>query len=501
VLLDHLRDFLVQLGEGLAESADPSTCQHRLAAVVHGEQRWDAGWSLAEVVRDYQILRLVIVDYLEETLARPLRHREVEAIGLALDEAITASVLSYVKERDEYLRGLAEQRAAADKQVQEQLREQAEALQEADRRKNEFIAMLAHELRNPLASIYTAIEIQRRKGSSDPELQWSSEVIERQVRHVSRLVDDLLDVSRTIQGKVKLQREAVDVATVVSRALEMARPFVDSRKHELHVTLPSEPAWLEADSDRLAQVLTNLLHNAAKFTKDGGQIWLKAEREDRQLVIKVRDSGIGIPADLLMRIFEPFTQEDRSLDRADGGLGLGLTLVRTLVELHGGNVKAFSGGRGRGSEFEVSLPLMREPPLHRGRAQGQPETRDRGPARRILVVDDNVDAAKTLALLLRIDGHDVSIAHDGPTALAAAFEAPPDVVLLDIGLPGMDGLEVARHLRMDPRLKGSLIVALSGYGQADIAARSEQAVFHAHLTKPLDPVALARLLSSDWQAP
>jgi two-component system CheB/CheR fusion protein len=499
VLLDHLHDFLSGLGRSLIEASDPYTQQHQLPAVFHGEQRWQTGWSLSEVVRDYQILRLVILDYLEEALDRPLRCRETAAIGLALDEAITASVLAYVKERDEHLRRLAEQRAAEDKQIQDRLRDQADALQMADRRKNEFITMLAHELRNPLATIYTALEIQRLKEFSDPDLQRSREVIERQLRQITRLVDDLLDVSRLSLGKLKLQTEPVDLATVVSRAVEMARPYVESRKHELHIGLPPQAIWLEADTARLTQVLTNLLHNAAKYTNDGGQIWLSAERNEERLLIKVRDTGIGISPHLLPHVFDPFTQEEQALDRADGGLGLGLALVRSLVELHGGTVQAFSGGPGLGSEFVVSLPMLNETRPCRD-SRHKPLMGNQSITRRVLVVDDNKDAAKSLALLLRIAGHEVEVTHDGPSALDIALAWMPEVVLLDIGLPGMDGFEVARCLRAEPALKETFVVAISGYGQDDDLQRSKVARFHAHLTKPIDHSALARLLSGTCDA-
>jgi signal transduction histidine kinase/ActR/RegA family two-component response regulator len=495
VLLNDLRDFLHRLGQSLAESEDPYTRAHHRPAVFHGEQRWESGWLLTEVIRDFQILRLVLLDYLEEVLDRPLGYQESLAVGLALDEAITVSVVAYVSEREEHQRRLAEQRAVEDQQIQERLRHQAEALQEANQRKNEFIATLAHELRNPLASIGTALQIQRKKGFPDPELQWSLEVMERQIGQITRLVDDLLDVTRITQGKIKLQREPIDVATVLSRALEMAKPFVESRKHELIVTVPSERCWLEGDPARLVQIVTNLLHNAAKYTKDGGQIWLTVDRENDEVVIKVRDTGIGISADLLPHIFDPFVQAERSLSRSDGGLGLGLTLVRSLVELHGGTVQVQSGGLGHGSEFAVRLPVLTVMPQPVAKPV-EPTTKGSGPIRRILVVDDNQDGAKALAMLLRLQGHDVEIAHDGPDALRAAFNSVPDVVLLDIGLPGMDGLEVARRLRVEPRLRNCLIAAISGYGQDDDRRRSEEAGFDAHLVKPFDLTALERLLST-----
>jgi signal transduction histidine kinase/ActR/RegA family two-component response regulator len=494
VLLDHLRDFLQTLGQSLAESEDPHTFEHRAPAVIHGEQRWETGWSLSEVVRDYQILRLVILDFLEETLDRPLGYREVLAIGLALDEAIAASVVTFVKERDEYLRGLEEERAEEARRVQQRLREQANALREADHRKNEFLAILAHELRNPLSPIRNAVQILEHCGRTQSELQWVREVIDRQVHQMSRMVDDLLDVSRITRGKVKLNKEHVDVSRVVDRAVEMVRPFVDARKHELAVALPAGPIWLEADQTRLTQILVNLLNNAAKYMDEGGKIGVIVDRQGDDVVVRVRDTGIGIPADLLPHVFDPFVQEDRSADRAHGGLGIGLTLVRSLVELHGGRVQAESAGRGHGSEFVLRLPILQDPPSPV--AQERPHVnRANGGGRRILVVDDNVDGANSLSLLLRVLGHQVDTAYDGATALEVARGCAPDVVLLDIGLPRMDGLEVARRLRDELGLARTLLIAMTGYGHDEDRRRSQEAGFNAHLVKPVDLDELRALLA------
>jgi len=494
VLLNHLRDFLMRLGASLAESEDPLTGQHYIPAVIHGEQRWETGWSLTEVVRDYQILRLVILDFLEEALDRPLGYREGLAIGLALDEAITASVVTYVRGRDDYLRQLEEARAEEDRQVRQRLQEQAEALQDADRRKNEFMAMLAHELRNPLAPIRNAVKILELSASPDPQVQWVTEVIDRQVQQMTRLVDDLLDVSRITQGKLKLEKQPVRLAVVVDRAVEMVQSLIAARKHQLTVSLPQEPVSLEADPPRLAQVLANLLMNAAKYTDDGGQIWLTAEAQGDELVITVRDTGMGIPPELLPRVFDPFIQEERSLDRAQGGLGLGLTLVRSLVELHGGRVEASSAGRGQGSQFVLRLPLLKEPaPLES--LNGKPPRRERTAARRILVVDDNIDSASSLAAMLRLLGHEVRTAHDGVAALEIAESCSPEVVLLDIGLPRINGLEVARRLRGALHLEDALLVAMTGYGQDSDRRRSQEAGFDAHLVKPIDLDQLQAMLA------
>ncbi len=332
VLLDHLHDLLTTLGDRLKKVEDPQESQHCLTALRHGEQRWEAGWSLPEVVRDYQILRFVILDFLEERFDRPLKYREVLAIGLALDEAIAASVVMYVNGRDDYRREVEQKRAEEDKRVHGQLKAQTEALQEADRRKNKFLAILGHELRNPLAPIRNSVKILELKHSRDQESRKALEVIERQVQQMTRIVDDLLDISRITQGKIKLQAEPVEVAKLVNRTIEMVRPLLDSRKQQLNLILPPDAIWVEGDPPRLIQVLANLLTNASKFTDENGHIWLILERQNNNAVIKVRDSGIGIPAEWLQYLFVPFEQEERSLDRAGrpwAGAGLGTQFSRS----------------------------------------------------------------------------------------------------------------------------------------------------------------------------
>jgi signal transduction histidine kinase/CheY-like chemotaxis protein len=501
VMLDHLQDLLWTLGRSLAESKEPEAGQHCLPATMHGEQRWEAGWSLPEVVRDFQILRLVILEFLEEMLDRPLESREVLAIGLALDEAISASVVMYVKGREQHLREVEEQRAAENDQAQERLQKQAEALQEADRRKNEFLAVLAHELRNPLAPIRHVIEIMRLQAPADPNLNWARGVIDRQVGQLTHMVDDLLDVSRIARGKIRLQTENTNLGSVVDRAVETVRPVIDARKLQLAVSLPGEPLYLEADPVRLTQVLVNLLSNAAKYTRDGGHIWLTVERAAGEVVIKLRDTGMGIAAELLPFIFEPFVQEERALEGGHGGLGIGLSVVRSLVDLHGGRVVALSDGPGQGSEFRVYLPLAKGT-----LSEGRPELEHAGilpqsPRRRILVVDDNVDSAESLARLLEVAGHEVRTAYDGAAALSSARAQAPEVVLLDLDLPGMDGFEVARRLRQEPALNGTLLIALTGYGQEEDKRRSQAAGLNAHLLKPVDLPALQGLLAQSLPAP
>jgi PAS domain S-box-containing protein len=377
--------------------------------------------------------------------------------------------------------------------ITEQRRAQ-EALNQAARRKDEFLAMLGHELRNPLAPIRTAVEILRMAKPDGPEYRLAREVIERQVRHMARLVDDLLDVSRISRGKIRLEKRRVALAVVLASAVEAARPRIDARGHELTMCLPPEAVWLEADAVRLAQVFANLLNNAAKYTEEGGRIRLTAERDGADVVVRVRDSGIGITPEMLPRVFELFTQADRALGRSEGGLGVGLALVRNLVEMHGGSVKAHSEGAGKGSEFVVRLPVLR---LTNTEGGGQCVAREgaTGPPRRVLVVDDNLDAAETLAELLALSGHDVRTAHDGPAALEAAGRFRPEVVLLDIGLPGMDGCEVARRLRGQEGATRALLAALTGYGQEEDRLRSREAGFDTHLVKPVDPKALFALIA------
>jgi CheY-like chemotaxis protein len=370
-----------------------------------------------------------------------------------------------------------------------------EALRDADRRKDEFLAMLAHELRNPLAPIRNALGVLAMR-FTDPDLDKVRGMMERQVEHLVRMVDDLLDVSRIMRGRIELRHEPVELATIIARAVETARPAIDARGHELTVALPSERVWVGGDLVRLAQIFANLLGNAAKYTERAGTISLSAECEKGHVAISVRDTGIGIAPELLPRIFDLFVQGDRSVARSQGGLGIGLTLVRRLVELHGGTIRAASAGPGRGSEFVVRLPVCGEAlPLKDSPDNGATQKNSQHRGQRVLVVDDNVDAAESLAMVLRLSGHEVRTAYDGPAALAEARAVTPDVVLLDIGLPGMDGFDVARQIREDQGLSHLRIVAVTGYGQDEDRRRTQEAGFDFHLTKPVDPTQLDRLLS------
>ena len=370
------------------------------------------------------------------------------------------------------------------------------ALKESDRRKDEFLAILAHELRNPLAPIRNAVQVLRAKGPPTPELDWARAVIERQAEQMTRLVDDLLDVSRITTGRIELRKQPVDLIELVKTALEASRPIIEKAGHELKILIPPEPIPLDADPTRVAQILMNLLNNAAKYTPPGGRIELAARVERDFVEIRVRDNGIGIPAEMLPRVFEMFTQVDRSLERSQGGLGIGLTLVRRLVELHGGSVEARSDGPGTGSEFLVRLPVAQACP---GAAPPQAISQSLHPARpevrRILVVDDNRDAADSLAMLLRIVGHEAHTAHDGLEAVEAAAAIAPDVVLMDIGLPQLNGYEAARRIRGQLGGARMTLIALTGWGQEADRRHSKEAGFDYHLTKPVEFDVLQRLLA------
>jgi CheY-like chemotaxis protein/two-component sensor histidine kinase len=351
-----------------------------------------------------------------------------------------------------------------------------EALREADRKKDEFLATLAHELRNPLAPLRNAVQILKMPSVDAATVERSRDMMDRQVQHLVRLVDDLLDVSRVMRGKIELRKERIELVSVVARAIETVQPLIEAQAHDLTVRLPDDSLPLEADAVRLAQVVGNLLTNAAKYTEPNGWIWLTAEREGGGVVLRVRDTGIGIAPDMLPRIFELFVQVDHASTKAQGGLGIGLTLVKNLVAMHNGTVEARSKGLGKGSEFIVRLPLSAQ-------ALDQDAGRETGPqaheppspsGQRLLVVDDNQDAADSLAMLLRLQGHEVRVAHSGSAALDITKGYTPDVVFLDIGMPGMDGYEVARRLRQQPGWEKVVLAALTGWGQQEDRRRSAE---------------------------
>jgi len=381
------------------------------------------------------------------------------------------------------------ERQAADRS----LREQAERLAESDRAKDEFLATLSHELRNPLAPLRNAVELLRRTREGDMRFESVHLMMERQIDHLVRLVDELLEVSRISRGPFSLRKEQVELAAVVRSATETSEPLIRAGGHAFVLELPEEPLWLEGDLVRMAQILANLLNNAAKYTDRGGEIAVLARREGESAVIRVRDNGAGIAPEALPRMFEMFSRGDRSSGRDQGGLGIGLALSRRLAEMHGGAIDARSEGPGKGSEFSVRIPLAAD-------QQPRPAAEDRAaaslPQKRILVVDDNRDAADSLSLILKFLGSDVRVARDGPQALEEFHAYDPAVVLLDIGMPGMDGYEVARRIRSSFPERRPTLVALTGWGQDADRRRAREAGFDHHLIKPAEIGALQLLLTS-----
>jgi len=369
-------------------------------------------------------------------------------------------------------------------------------IQDEDHRKNEFLAMLAHELRNPLAPISNAVHILRVSEGDSAKLAWARELISRQLAQLVRLVDDLLDVSRITRGKIELKIDSIDVAQVTAAALETSKPNIDAHGHTLSLQLPSEPLHLEGDFARVAQVLSNLVNNAAKYTPKGGRISLSAAREGDQVVFRIRDSGVGIPPEFLGSIFDAFTQVDRTLARSHGGLGIGLTLVRRLVEMQNGTVAVRSEGRNRGSEFTVRLPASTGVVTRIATTAAIARPAPSPAGLRVLVVDDNHDVADSTASIMRMSGCDVHVAYDGKAAIESVQRLRPDAVLLDIGLPSIDGYLVAEHIRAQPENISTMIVAVSGYGQEQDRLRSKSVGFDYHVVKPIDPTALAGLIGS-----
>jgi len=404
---------------------------------------------------------------------------ELQAVGLALDEAIEVSVQRYVHFREEQFQKL-----------EEGVRSHGDALKLADRRKNEFLATLAHELRNPLAPLWNALEVVRLSGDSPTTVRRVHEMMERQIRQMTRLVDDLLDVARIGQNKLVLRQDSLDLQQALEEAVQMNAPLLETRGHRLTVQIPPDRITVVADQARLIQVVVNLLNNAAKYTPEGGEIILAVAAEGAEAVIRVIDNGIGIPSEMLPHIFDLFTQLDISPDRPQGGLGIGLTLVRQLVELQGGSITATSPGVGRGSEFIVRFPCTATPQA----AAASPTKEETTPSRHVLIVEDNRDGRESLAMLLELMGHRVDTAEDGRRGVEVALAVRPEVALVDIGLPGLNGYEVARQLRAALG-KGVLLVALTGHSQPEDRRKAAEAGFDAHLTKPVEPGELQTLLA------
>jgi signal transduction histidine kinase len=413
-----------------------------------------------------------------ETLFSALQNAESEL-------AVTKAALE--RKTQELARAL-----AAQKEIEAELHQQRD-WRDADRRKDEFLATLAHELRNPLAPIRQAALISKAPTATDAQKRWSHDVIDRQVQHMSLLLDDLLDISRVTRGTLALRMQSTELASVIDTAVETARPTIDSKRHALTVDIPAEPIRFTVDPLRVAQVLSNLLTNAAKYTDPEGQIRVLARCEAGDVVICVADTGIGISAAALPRVFNMFSQVHSTTDRSEGGLGIGLALAQGLIELHGGSIEAKSGGLGCGSEFTVRLPRRVAVEVVQSPSNSSTNTRATQ-RRRILIADDNRDSAETLAALLRMEGHEVTSVHDGPVALSVFGELKPDVALLDIGMPGLTGYEVARKMRQSAPRAPLTLIAITGWGQDIDKERAFAAGFDHHLTKPVDPQRLVELL-------
>ena len=457
---------------------------------------------LAELERMQHALQPPLaLDQLATTLAYPMRDGQ-RLLGVLMlsgePTALGTAVLEEVATRAAVAFAAAQLHQDLQVEIQERRRTEAR-LEEANKRKDEFLAMLSHELRNPLAPIGNAVEIIRRIGGHDPKLVWATDVTDRQMRQLTRLVDELLDVARIGQGKIVLQTAPLELASLVTQCVEMQRPALAARRQSLTRAMPASPVWVQADGARLQQVVNNLLSNANKYTPEGGSIHVAVTTDRGQSVISVRDDGMGIEAELLPRVFDLFEQGKRALDRNQGGLGVGLTLVQRLVHLHQGHVEAHSAGPGKGAEFHVYLPCLGAPAASVAPDTNANSTSVTRMPRRVLIVEDNVDVAETTATMLTLAGHNVRWAGDATEAFTAAEEFAPEVVLLDIGLPLVDGYQVARRLRQSPATRHALLVGLTGYGQPADRQRGRDAGFDHHLLKPADPAALCALIEG-WRA-
>ena len=439
------------------------------------------GFELAELMRGMERTRHIPIIFLTAGSAdyqRRFRGYETGAVDF-INKPIEADIL---RSKAQVFFDLYYQQLLVIRQ-RDELRRNAEALVEADRRKDEFLATLAHELRNPLAPIRNGLQVLRMSPSADTAEQVRT-MMERQLTHLVHLIDDLLDVARVSQGKIELHRERISVQSILTGAVEISTPLIEQRKHVLQTHIPEQDVWVEGDSTRLAQIIGNLLNNAAKYTPEGGNIDLSATVEGGNVLISVTDNGLGISADMLQKVFEMFTQVDNDLSRAQGGLGIGLALVKRLVEMHHGKISATSKGLGHGSSFTVRLPLAANVTAAIAAAPESPAPA--GSALRILVVDDNIPSAKTTGWMLELIGHEFTIAHDGHAAIDLAKTFLPDVILLDIGLPGINGYDVCKTLRADPRFKDTVIIAQTGWGQERDRQLALDAGFNHHLLKPID---------------
>jgi two-component system, sensor histidine kinase len=478
-----LRSMAARMDEGVgAVMLTDASLADADMQVLHGTLAHQPAWS------DVPVLMLTHGRELSPSSARALAR--LTNVTLLDRPVSTRSMVSAVlaalraRQRQYQIRNQLDRQRAAE-----------QALVDADRRKDEFLATLAHELRNPLAPIRTAMHVLARVPADAPQAARLREMMERQLEQLVKLIDELLDVSRIATGKVLLQRERVDLRSVLDSALEASRPQVDASGHDLRVRYPAAPLWVVGDPSRLSQVISNLINNAAKYTPPRGRIDVALDEGDRQAVVRVTDNGAGIPPDMLDRVFDMFTQVNRTLDRAQGGLGIGLSLVRRLVDLHGGSVGAESAGLDKGSTFTIRLPTVDGDAAADAAGTRQPE---RAPVRRrmrVLVVDDNVDAADALAIQLETGGHEIRTAYGGEAALHAAEEFDPEVVLCDIGMPGIDGHAVAARLRASRRHASTVLVALTGWGSEEDRRRTRRTGFDFHLVKPVSAEAVDEILS------
>jgi signal transduction histidine kinase len=487
------RDGLVLLKARSGPEALELLLKHDVAlALLDVQMPGMDGFELAELMRGTERTRRVPIIFLTAGSAdtqRRFRGYETGAVDFLhkpIESDILKSKASVFYELFRQQQQLMQQR--------DELEEYSQALKDADNRKDEFLAMLAHELRNPLAPIRNGLKILQMS----PDAEVLDEVrgmMDRQLTHMVRLIDDLLDVSRVSQGKIELRKEYITLQSIIQTAVEGSRPFIDNANHTLTVEIPGETLWLNADLTRLAQVISNMLNNAAKYTPENGQIKLSAQKEGNDIVIKISDNGLGIPPDMLPKVFDLFTQVDRNLERSQGGLGIGLALVKQLVTMHEGIIKAESAGAGKGSTFTVRFPLS-ENNVQQDTAEKEPvENSKADTGLIILVVDDNIPSAKTTGWTLEILGYKPTLAHDGLEALEMAKNLRPDVILLDIGLPGMNGYDVCRELRKLPEFKDTLLIAQTGWGQEKDRQLAQEAGFDHHLVKPVDFDALSKLIA------
>jgi signal transduction histidine kinase len=510
-ILQDLGETLITAGS--ATEALEKLLRHEIAVVLVDVCMPDLdGFELAGMIREhprYQKTSILFVSAVNITELDRLRGYECGAVDYIpvpiVPEILRAKVAVFadlyrktrqLERLNSELETRVRERTAELEASTSRLLDSQEQLREADRRKDEFLAMLAHELRNPLAPIRTAVQLMRFKELPDEQRTRARDIIERQVDQLVRLIDDLMDVSRITRGMITLHREPIELTAVIARAVETTRPLIDAHHQELTVALPPRALPVEGDATRLTQVIGNVLHNASKYTPDGGRIRIQLHSEENEAVITVTDTGIGIPAEMLGNVFDLFTQVNRALDRAHGGLGIGLALVRRIVEMHGGRVSASSAGVDQGTEIQIRLNLVAEEaaaalPESRSGSEGLPALA----ARNILVVDDNEDAAALIALLLKLAGQEVRTANGGAEALELAAQSHPDIIFLDLAMPGLNGYETARRIRQEPWGQDVTLIALSGWGQRRDRALTAEAGFSAHLVKPVSEAQLLSVLA------